>query len=132
MKNFFKKASLFLALFAVSPIFAEAAAEQAAPRQQNYTQTIVMLVVAAVFFYFILLRPEQKRRKKLEDQRKAIKKGARVTAMGIVGTVDRILDKTIVLQMIDGAKVEILKQAVTEVEFSETETKPQQEKPTSP
>lgn len=101
-----------------SSVFAEAAGE-AAPRQQNYLQTIIMLGAAIVFFYFILLRPEQKRRKKLEQQRSALQKGSRVTAMGIIGTVDRIDEKTVILKMVDGSKIEVVKGAITEVEMAE-------------
>lgn len=137
MKGLFKKLSVLGCLVASSSVFAEAAQEAAKPRQQNYLQTILMLVVALVFFYFILLRPEQKRRKKLEKQRSSLQKGSKVTAMGIVGTVDRINEKTIVLKMVDGSKIEVLKQAVTDVESPESssseksEDKPQ-EKPSNP
>ena len=101
-----------------SSVFAEATVE-AAPRQQNYMQTIIMLGAAVVFFYFILLRPEQKRRKKLEQQRSALQKGSRVTAMGIIGTVDRIDEKTVILKMVDGSKIEVIKGAITDVEMPE-------------
>ena len=80
------------------------------------TQTLVMIGIALVFFYFILWRPEQKRRKAAEQMRNSLKKGDRVTAMGIVGKVDRIQEQTIVLRMIDGAKIEMLKAAITEVQ----------------
>jgi preprotein translocase subunit YajC len=100
-----------------SSVFADAA--EAAPRQQNYLQTIIMLGAAILFFYFILLRPEQKRRKKLEQQRSALQKGSKVTAMGIVGTVDRIEEKTVILKMVDGSKIEVVKGAITEVEMAE-------------
>jgi len=89
-------------------------------RDQNFTQTIIMVVVAILFFYFILWRPEQKRRKKVETQRNTMKVGDKVTAMGIIGTIDQIQDNTIVLKMIDGAKVEMIKQAVTEVHSPDT------------
>lgn len=101
-----------------SSVFAEATTE-AAPRQQNYLQTIIMLGAAIVFFYFILLRPEQKRRKKLEQQRSALQKGSRVTAMGIIGVVDKIEEKTVILKMVDGSKIEVIKGAITDVEMAE-------------
>ena len=78
-------------------------------------QTFVMIGVALVFFYFILWRPEQKRRKAAEAMRSAMKKGDKVTAMAIIGTVDKINEHTIVMKMIDGAKIEVLKAAITEV-----------------
>ncbi len=94
-------------------LFAEEGGE---PRQQNFVQLIVIFGIAIVFFYFILWRPEQKRRKALESQRSGMKPGDRVTAMGIVGTLDRIDEKTIVLKTIDGSKIEMLKMAITEVQ----------------
>jgi preprotein translocase subunit YajC len=86
-----------------------------AARDQGFTQTIIMIAVAIVFFYFILWRPEQKRRKAMEEQRGAMKKGDKVTAMGIVGTVAQVKDQTVILKMVDGAKIEVLRGAITEV-----------------
>lgn len=91
-------------------------AEDGASPQGGLMQTFIMIGIALVFFYFILWRPEQKRRKAAEQMRSALKKGDRVTAMGIVGKVDRILEQTVVLRMIDGAKIEILKAAITDVQ----------------
>lgn len=62
------------------------------------TQTLIMIGVALVFFYFILWRPEQKRRKTAEKMRSSLKKGDRVTAMGIIGKVEKIQDQTVVLK----------------------------------
>lgn len=84
-------------------------------RDQGFTQTLVMIAIALVFFYFILWRPEQKRRKEMDLQRSAMKKGDKVTAMGIVGTVVRIQDHTVILRMVDGSKIEFLKAAISEV-----------------
>ena len=90
-------------------------ADQAPAPKDSYMQTIVMIAVAILFFYFILYRPEQKKRKALEARRSGIKKGDKVTAMGIVGTVDKVGDTTVVLKLIEG-KMEVLKAAVTDVE----------------
>ncbi len=92
-------------------------AQDAAPSSQSgITSTLIMIGIALVFFYFILWRPEQKRRKASEQMRSSLKKGDKVTAMGIVGKVDRILDQTVVLKMVDGAKIEVLKAAITDVQ----------------
>ena len=92
-------------------------AQDAAPSAQgSLTQTFLMIGIALVFFYFILWRPEQKRRKAADAMRNSMKKGDRVTAMGIIGRIDKIQEKTVVLKMIDGAKIEVLKAAITDVE----------------
>ena len=80
------------------------------------TQTFLMIGIALVFFYFILWRPEQKRRKASEMMRSSLKKGDRVTAMGIIGKIDRIQESSVVLKMIDGSKIEMLKAAITDVQ----------------
>lgn len=85
-------------------------------RDQGFSQTLIMIAIAMLFFYFILLRPEQKRRKQMDDLRTGLRKGDRVVAMGIVGTVDRINENTVILKSYEGAKFEVLKQAITDVQ----------------
>lgn len=106
--------SLSALIFSSLPVFAAEA--PAAGRENNFMQTLIMIGIALVFFYFILWRPEQKRRKAMEKQRSALKKGDRVTAMGIIGTVYKVQDNTVILKMVDGAKIEILKGAITDVQ----------------
>lgn len=117
-----KKGLLFtLPLFLSASLFAD---ETAAPaRGQSMYQTVIMIGIALVFFYLILWRPEQKRRKKMEGLRKNLSKGDRVTAMGIVGTVAQIKEQTIIVKMVDGAKIEVLKGAISEVQPSTTDSK---------
>ena len=110
-----------LMVFSSVSLFAEG---EAAPAPQNsFWQTLIMIGIALVFFYFILWRPEQKRRKAMEKQRSSLKVGDRVTAMGILGTVAKISDTTVVLKMVDGAKIEVLKAAITDVQPGTEESK---------
>lgn len=96
-------------------------------RDQSFWQTFVMIGVLLLCFYVILWRPEQKRRKAMEEQRNSLKKGDRVTAMGIIGTIDKIEDQTVILKMVDGSKIEVIKAAITEVlNSSETTNESQQ------
>ena len=104
---------LFLSSFFSSPVFL--AQEGQSTRSQNMSQTFLMIGLALVFFYLILWRPEQKRRKKMQRQREGLSKGDRVTAMGIVGTISSLKEDTVILKMVEGAKIEILKTAITNV-----------------
>ena len=119
-----KKTIAFLAgvpaLLSTSAIFADDA--DAAQPQGSFMQTLIMIGVALMFFYFILWRPEQKRKKAMEAQRNSLKPGDRVTAMGIVGTLAKVQENTVILKMVDGAKIEVLKAAITDVQSSITET----------
>ena len=82
----------------------------------NIYQTLMLLGFGVVFFYFLLWRPEQKRRKAMDKVRNSLKKGDRVTAAGIIGTVVRLQDNTVVLKMVDGSKIEVLKVAISDVQ----------------
>ena len=109
----------FLLLLPTAAIFADEAAP--ASPGGGLMQTLIMIGIALVFFYFILWRPEQKRRKAAEQMRSSLKKGDRVTAMGIVGRVDRIQEHTVILKMVDGEKIEVLKAAITDVQAGSEE-----------
>ena len=106
-----KKLTL-LALLLSGSIFAD---EATPPVQNNFMQTFVILGVAIVFFYLLIWRPEKKRKKAMEQRRNSLKKGDKVTAMGIVGVVEKILDETVIIKMYDNSKVEFIKGAVTEI-----------------
>ncbi|CRX37649.1 preprotein translocase subunit YajC [Estrella lausannensis] len=108
-------AALAVLLFQAQAVFAEGELGPGSPTQ-SMMQTFVMVGVAALFFYVILWRPEQKRRKAMEEQRKSLKKGDRVTAMGIVGIVAKIDEHTLTLRNPDGSKIEVLKAAITDVQ----------------
>ena len=108
-----KKIVPFLVLATGSLLADEAAAPAAGG---NMYQTLMLLGFGVVFFYFLLWRPEQKRRKAIEKQRSSLKKGDRVTAMGIIGSVVRMQDNTVILKMVDGSKIEVLKMAISDVQ----------------
>ncbi len=107
----FKKVLPFM--IATGALFAD---DTASAPQNNMMQTLMLLGFGVLFFYFLLWRPEQKRRKAMEKQRTSMKKGDRVTAMGIVGTVVRVQEKTVILKMVDGSKIEVLTMAISEVQ----------------
>ncbi len=69
-----------------------------------------------VIFYFLLIRPQQKRQKEMMKMVNALKKGDRVvTASGLYGTVAGLRDDVVVVEIADGVKVEMMKNAVTGV-----------------
>ncbi|NGX62284.1 MAG: hypothetical protein K940chlam9_01781 [Chlamydiae bacterium] len=113
-----KKFLSFCLLFSAAiPALAEE--EEAVRSSGSFYQTLIMIAIAIVFFYFILWRPEQKRRKEMERKRSGMKKGDTVTAMGIVGILDKVKEQTVIVKMVDGAKIEFLKGAINEVKPKE-------------
>jgi len=116
--------AFLLMLTASLPLMAE---EETVRSQSSFWQTLIMIAIAIVFFYFILWRPEQRRRKDMEKKRSAMKKGDKITAMGIVGTIERVKEQTVIVKMVDGSKIEFLKGAISEVKAKE-EGVPDEEK----
>lgn len=119
--------SLLSSIFLVINGSLLAQSEEAPAADQGLWQTFIMLAIFIVFFYLIMWRPEQKRRKALEQQRSSLKKGDKVIAMGIIGTVNRINDQSVILKMYDGAKVEFLKGAITDI-IAESDEKNSEDK----
>ena len=118
-----KKIFFLLAYISSTRLFAQDL-EPTAPAQSIWP-TVSMVVIAVFFFYFILWRPEQTRRKKMESVRSSMKKGDRVTAMGIIGTVVKNPEgPTVILKMVDGSQIEVLKASISEVQPS-TENEPE-------
>lgn len=96
-------------------LFADTGTEGPPVRDQGLWQTAIMIAIAVAFFYLILWRPEQKRRRAAEQLRTSLKKGDRVLAMGMIGTVVRIQDDTVIVKMYDGNQLEFVKGAISEV-----------------
>ncbi len=103
-----------IALLTSLNLFAQEA-EASPAKDQGFTQTLVMVAIALVFFYLILWRPEQKRRKAQDTLRSSLKKGDRVTAMGMIGTVSSVKEQTVIVRMVDGSKIEFVKAAISEI-----------------
>lgn len=100
-----------LSLFLTAPAFAAAAP----PPDNSAMQTLTMLVVGMGFFYFIVFRPEQQKRKEMDQKRGALKKGDTVVAIGIRGSVQKILEDSVVIKSANESLVEVLKVAITDV-----------------
>jgi preprotein translocase subunit YajC len=110
------KMNALIAIFSSALLSSQGLYAQGGPPAPNdFWQTLTMIGVALVFFYLILWRPEQKRRKESETMRNELKKGDQVIAMGIVGVVSRVLEDTVILRMIEGAKIEVRKEVINDV-----------------
>ncbi len=104
-----------MSLLNLSVVLADAATapagQQAPPPWTNFVPLILIFVV----FYFVFLRPQQKRQKELADMLKNLKAGDKVVAAGgIVGTIITVKEKSLSIRSAD-SKMEITKNAVTEI-----------------
>ena len=71
----------------------------------------IPLILIFVIFYFFLIRPQQKKVKEHKIMVENLKRGDKVvTAGGMVGTVERVIDnEKVEVEISDNVKVEIMK-----------------------
>lgn len=75
---------------------------------------IVILLVFVAIFYFLLIRPQRRQQKEHRELVASLKRGDRViTAGGVLGTIDKIDEDTVVLALEEGAKVRLQKSSIT-------------------
>ena len=74
--------------------------------------TGIFALIAAIF-YFIILRPMKQRQKKVQEFREALKVGDRIiTTSGIYGSITKLSDRSIQLQVADKVRIEVSRAAV--------------------
>ena len=74
------------------------------------------LVLMFVVLYFVMIRPQMKRQKEHRSMIDALAKGDDVaTAGGIIGTVTRMAEQFIYIQVASGVEIQIQRSAVTQV-----------------
>ena len=89
-------------------------AQGAAPQSGAFMFVWLGLMVA--LFYFMLIRPQKRREKERQALLAAVKTGDRVLfGGGFLGVVANVKDKTLIVKIADGVKVEIVRGAVSQV-----------------
>lgn len=87
--------------------------EQGGSQQGNPIFSFLPLILIFVVFYFLLILPQQRRQKKHQRLVEALKKGDRVvTSSGIYGTIANVKERSVILLIADGVKIEMEKAQV--------------------
>jgi preprotein translocase subunit YajC len=82
--------------------------------QSSGAGSILLFLPLIGIFYFLIMRPQQKRAKEQRALLSAVKQGDRVVAAGgIVGTVRRVDDDTLSLQVADNVVIKVDKGSVS-------------------
>ena len=80
------------------------------------TASIIYIVALFAILYFLMIRPQQKRQKQHAAMVKALNIGdGIVTVGGLLGSIVKIKDTTIVVRVADKVHIEILKNAIAQV-----------------
>jgi preprotein translocase subunit YajC len=84
--------------------------------QQSGAFMFIWLGLMVALFYFMLIRPQKRREKERQALLNAVKTGDRVLfAGGLLGVVANVKEKTLVIKIADGVKVEVVRGAVSQV-----------------
>ena len=77
---------------------------------------IIYCVVIMAILYLFMIRPNKKRMAEYQKMLDSIKIGNRVMAAGIYGTVKKINEKTVNIEIAKGVVIEVNKNAIASVE----------------
>ena len=84
-----------------------------APGVNPYVQLVPIALVFAIF-YFIILLPTKRKQKKLEEFLAGLKVGDRVvTTGGIYGSVTKVNEQSVQLQVANNVRIEVAKSAIS-------------------
>ena len=79
----------------------------------------IMLALIFVVMWFFMIRPQRKQQKELENFRNALQKGDNVVTIGgIYGTVAEIKEDSVLIEVDNGVKIRVSKQALVK-DFSD-------------
>jgi preprotein translocase subunit YajC len=96
----------------ISNAYAQAAASGAESSLMSFLPLLLMFAV----LYFIMLRPQMKRQKEVKTMLSALATGDEVvTAGGLLGTLTKISEQYVSVQLADGVEVSMQKAAITAV-----------------
>jgi len=77
---------------------------------------IIYVVAFIAIFYFMAIRPQQRQRRAHQALLSALKKGDQiVTAAGMYGTVKRVEENIVVVEIAKGVTIKIARRAVAEI-----------------
>ena len=99
----------------ISEAWAQAAGAPADP-WGGMLSTIVPFILIFVVMWFLLIRPQQKKQKEHRAMVAALKRGDRVvTNGGIYGQVSHVADDHLMIEIADGVKIKVVRDAIAAV-----------------
>jgi preprotein translocase subunit YajC len=87
----------------------------AAPKNDTWAMVAYCLVIFAII-YFLMIRPNRRRMAEYQKMLDSLKVGNRVMAAGIYGTIKKINEKSVELEVSKGVVIEVNKNAVAGIE----------------
>lgn len=86
------------------------------PQDSGLSQILFLYLPIFAIFYFLVIRPQRQQQKKIKQMLANLKKNDEVvTASGIHGTVAIIKDKTVIVRVDEGCRIEFDREAIVMV-----------------
>lgn len=96
------------------------------PQDNMMSQVLFLYLPIFAIFYFLVLRPQRQQQKKMQEMLKNLKKNDDVvTASGIHGTIVLVKDKTVVVRVDEGCRIEFDREAISQVKNPQGPVKPE-------
>ncbi len=87
----------------------------AASGSQTLMSVVPFILIIAIFYFFII-RPQNKKQKETQKMIDALKKGDKVVTIGgIHGLVSQTKEKTVIIKVDEGVKIEVNRSAIAGV-----------------
>ena len=87
-----------------------------AAQQGGMWGMIVYCIIIMAILYFFMIRPNKRRMAEYQKMLDGIKVGNRILAAGIYGTVKKVNENTVNMEIAKGVVVEVNKHAIASVE----------------
>lgn len=92
------------------------------------SMTLIMILLILVVFYFFMIRPQQKRQKQMEEFKKSLEKGDKVTTIGgIHGKICDVKETTFLIEIANDVRIEVDKAAIA-IDEAQLKAKKQEQK----
>ena len=90
------------------------------PQQSALTQILFMYIPIIAIFYFLIIRPQRQQQKKIKAMLDNLKKNDEIiTTSGIHGTVAIVKEKTVVVRVDEGCRIEFDRESIASVTSGE-------------
>ena len=92
---------------------AYAQAAGASPQGGDTLMGMLPIILMFVILYFLMIRPQMKKAKEHRTMVDALQKGDEVIAVGILGTITKVTESYVTLEIAPNVAIQVQKNAVT-------------------
>ncbi len=92
---------------------AYAQAAGASPQGGDTLMGMLPIILMFVILYFLMIRPQMKKAKEHRTMVEALQKGDEVVAVGILGTITKVSDNYVTLEVAPNVSIQVQKTAVS-------------------